>query len=232
MDWSVTDIAIVLVLMSLAFVAGWKCRSWIFRIAVTMPLDLSESTEPCPEEAGSVYEGVVTYGAKEAMLRLYRIEEGKAFYWEANAAQGELWVKAGPVGEEAKEIYTTYPARKVAAEVVQAASREWRARGYAELPREKLAKLTIDCNREKFEQEDPAMELSDVITETLGPLALGHLDETAVEADRVRAFCHVVDARLASTFLIEALQFNRFLEGARMTTEREGKVTVHWPLNN
>lgn len=219
-------------MMSIAFVAGWKCRSWLARLALTLPLDLSEETGPFPQEVGSVYEGVVTYGAEEAMLRLYKIEGSKAYYWEANGSQGKLGVKAGTVGEKAKETFTPYSSRKTAEEVVQAASREWRARGYAELPREKLAKLTIDCNREKFEQEDPAMELSDVITETLGPLALGHLDETAVEADRVRAFCHVVDARLASTFLIEALQFNRFLEGARMTTEREGKVTVHWPLNN
>ena len=232
MDWSAADIAIVLTLMFVSFVAGWVCRSWLINFTSTLPDTEHEMTRPTPMKEGSVYEGVVTWGPEDALLRLYKLEDGKVLYWEADAGFGELSVRSGTVGLESEQVFTSLPKSTPAKDVVLAAAEEWRARGYSELPAEKQAILVVDCDRNQYGGPDPASDLSDVITETFAPRGLGHVDDTELDADRVKALCHVVDERLASAPLLDALRSGGFLEGSRVTSERDGKVTVHWPAEN
>lgn len=167
------------------------------------------------------------------MLRLYK-KEGKALrYWEAWVHDTEFTVHWGTVGEMGESRTQPLPSDEDPDMVVASEAADWVDQGYDEPDVEAMVPLVIQYPLEgkgtahDYERRDACEELC---TDILGWTGNGEVEGGETKPGRMNVFLHVMDADIAVSTLVEALEEEDLLEGAVIATAREEEPPqVLWP---
>ena len=140
-------------------------------------------------------------------------------YEEAWTHQGTLTHHWGKVGHKGKTAECPLVGKRPY-DAVQAVLSKAVARGFAEIPDDKLKGFIIQYEIDGMgstEDLDKLHELQDRMNKTLGWLGLGHCDGNTIGSGTMEVFCYVVDLELAIKCVKKDLARTPFADFAAIT---------------
>ena len=167
------------------------------------------------------------------MLRLYKKAGDSLHYWEAWIHDGQLTEHWGVVGNKGEDRTQPVPPEEDPDMVIAQAAEPRVDEGYDEPDPEAMTPLVVQYalkgqgTGQDFEKRHAVEEL---LTEVLGWTGNGEVEGGESHPGRMNVFCRVMDVELALPAMLEALEGEELLEGARLAVVREGEAPrILWP---
>ncbi|TSC28497.1 hypothetical protein [Corallococcus sp. Z5C101001] len=169
------------------------------------------------------------------MLKLYKKDGDTLRYWEAWEHEGVVTVHWGTVGDGGEQKAVPVPPEEDPDMVIAQEAESLVDAGYDEPEPDAMAVLLVEYavqgkgTGHDFEQRSAVEEL---LMDALGWTGNGEVEGGETEEGVMRVHCRVMDPEMAARTVVEALDAEELLEGARVLVARgdEKPRVVHPPL--
>ncbi|HRI67667.1 MAG TPA: Imm44 family immunity protein [Polyangium sp.] len=155
----------------------------------------------------------------DVVKKLYKRIKGVLHYEKAWTYEGSVTHHWGKVGQEGKFLQSPLEGKRPY-DVVQTVLAKAMARGFAEIPDEKLQGFVVQYKIDEFgatEDLNKLHALEDRLDEMLERLGLGYCDGNSIGSGTMEVFCYVVDLPLAMERVKEILSEAPYANDATIT---------------
>ncbi len=155
----------------------------------------------------------------DVVKKLYKRIKGVLHYEKAWTHEGSVTHHWGKVGQEGKFSQSPLEGKRPY-DVVQTVLAKAMARGFAEIPNEKLQGFIVQYKIDEFgaaEDLNKLHALEDRLDEMLERLGLGYCDGNSIGSGTMEVFCYVVDLPLAMERVKEILSEAPYAKDATIT---------------
>jgi hypothetical protein len=167
------------------------------------------------------------------MIKLYKRISGRVMYWEAWDADDHVVLHRGEIGDTGESCEIPIEPGQTAEQIIQGASQEPLADGYAEIAIEDHTQIIVQFKTQDEWGDNADLEkrheVDDLLNECLGWTGNGHCDGGDIGSGTINSYSYVVDPHVAKDTIVQALEENHLAEGAVIAIQTEDDYEVLWP---
>jgi hypothetical protein len=145
------------------------------------------------------------------LVKLYKQDGDRRFYWEAWDSDGTAVFHTGELGQRGSTERCTLDSQSVEA-LIESKAEAARREGFQTVPRSAMQQVILSCSTKPGwvaqEMLDVASYLEDLCNDCLGWTGLGHCDGPSYGRDEVSVYSLVVDLELGIQAIVGALRRN------------------------